>query len=469
MSKILLINTSFPSGNIRVRDSFFPPLGLLTIATSLIESGFDVKLVDPQLDANYENSIEQIMKDRPLFVGMTTFMGTNLSNAIKLSERVKKLDSDIPIIWGGPLATSSPTLCLKNAPIDYIVMGMGEETVVRISNKLKKGEKIDDLENVSFNKNNKIVLKSNYFFSGNLDKLHYPKLDLWKEGIIKKGTIPILSSRGCPRNCSFCYNNTFTGRKKWYGRTKNNVMEEMDYWANYFNINRFYFVDDNFLVDTKRACEILESNIKRNYTITQILGHMNDFKPEILSLISNYIKHVGFSIESASPTIQQLLNKPINLDHALTMMENFTKTEIEKITTNFLFGFPTETDNDILLSIEMATKIRNLNNNIRIIPYIYTPQPKDDIVAKYNLLDSINFSLDNLSTIDLAPNRSCVLSEELRPWMNKEDIRFYLDLVLVWFYHFDYVVRRSQDIDIDSIFERNSRLARLFKNVQKPL
>ena len=468
MHKILLINTSYPVKSIKMYNEYNPPFGLLSIASPLIHSGFDINLIDPQIEDDYMEKIELMISEKPLFVGMTIFIGPNIINAIELSKHIKKLSPETPIVWGGPMATSSPELCLRNAPADYIVMGMGEETVVNLANTIKEKEDPSTLSNVSYCAGDKIVTKEIYSFNGYIGKLDYPQLGLWGSGIRKIKRIPILSSRGCPRNCAFCYNNTFTGRKKWYGRSGQDVIEEMDNWAKYFNMNKFYFIDDNFLVNTQRACYVLEKSIERKYQISNFIGHLHDFKPEVLKLISGYIDKVGFSIESASPKIQKLLNKIVNLKNAFNLITYLSENGVEIITTNFMFGLPTETDEDIGANINMAVKIRNISNKARIIPYIYTPQPKDDIISKFDFYEKINFSIENLSTIDMSPNRSGILSHEIRPWMSKEDIRFYLDLVLVWFYHFDNVVRGAQAIDIEGIYKKNMRLARLFKEVPMP-
>jgi len=466
--KVILINTSFLEKEMDGFTKLNPPLGLLYIAAPLIREGFQVELIDPQIETDYMKKIENAMAVPPLFVGMTTFMGTNILNALKISQYIKKISPHTPIVWGGPMATSSPELCLQSCPVDHIAMGMGEKTVVSIANALGKNANPADIPHVSSFNNGKITIKDVYYFTGDLDTLDYPKFQLWNHGIREMGYIFILSSRGCPRNCAFCFHNSFSGRKKWYSRSTQNVLDEMEFWADYYKMNKFHFIDDNFLINTKRACSILEKSIERNYEISQVAGNLYDFNPQVLKYIYGYIDLVSFGIESASLKIQKLLNKVIELDRVLELIKELTKNEIKTIATNFMFGLPTETDEDISASIQLAIKIRNINSSSRMIPYIYTPQPKDDIIPKFDFSKKINFSIENLSSIDLSGNRSDTLSHELRPWMSKQDTQFYLDLSRVWFYQFDPVVRQSQDINIDSIYKRNDRLYKLFKNVPLP-
>lgn len=469
MKIILLVNTSFPTEF----ETFYhlsPPLGLLAISASLEKAGYKIVLIDPQFEKNYKRKIKAIVKSGVLFAGLSVFMGPNLHNAIEISTYIKSLSPDLPIVWGGPLATSSPGFCLNLTLVDYIVMGMGEKTVVEFAGCISKGRHPDNIPHLSYRNGLENVIGDIYCFDGDLDQLEYPALRLWDYGVKALGRIPILSSRGCPRNCAFCYNNTFTGRKKWYPRSIKNVLDEMISWRNIFGFNSFYFIDDNFLVNTKRAEKILKHMIENDMEISQVLGHINDFTTPILDLLkTKKISHVGFSIESASMKIQKVLNKPINLEKVIEFVKFATKLNIEKITSNFMFGLPSETDQDIAESITMALKIRDINPKIRTVPMIYTPQPQDDILPQFpEWKNKIQFSVDNLSKVDFSPNRSKYLAPELRPWLQEADIEFLVNLTLTWFYHFDYQVRDLQKIDINKIYAEDKRIAGLFHNLPFP-
>jgi len=440
MRKILLIGTTFQRSDIKAFIKEAPPIGLLAIAGALLKAGFEVELIDPQIQKDCLSAIDAALDDDPIFAGMTTFMGTNILNARDIAMRIKKYSPNTPIVFGGPLATSSPAMCFERTPVDYIVMGMGETTSCRIASALLNNSAVEEIPHVTTRQ----TVKDVYNFTENLDDFAYPQLDLWQEGIRILDTIPIISSRGCPRNCAFCYNNNFTGKKKWYPRSAKNVLDEMEHWGEVFNLKKFYFVDDNFLVNTERAVEILSVCRQRGYEIDQVIGHLYDFKPQVLNEISNYIEKVCFSTESASPRIQKLLNKVLDTRLTLKLVEDLSRLGIHQISTNFMFGLPGEADEDIAANIDLALRIRAINPMARMVPFVYTPQPKDDIIPHFDFYSQVNFSFEAMSSIDLAPNRTLYLSSEIRPWMTKEDISFYLNLVLVWFHHFDHVVRASR-------------------------
>ena len=464
MSRVLLVNTSYDAKG-KAFETFFAPLGLLSIAEPLRENGYDVVLVDPQIDAHPREKIRKALETPTLFVGMTTFMGPNITNVRNLSGYIKSLSPRTPIIWGGPLATSVPDICFNEAPVDFIMMGMGDNSVVDIADALMRKAHPSTIAHLSYRDGKNTQIKGIYRYTESLDNLPFPALDIWEKGIRRSGFIPIMSSRGCPRNCFFCYNNTFTGRKMWFPRSAENVIREMDHWASRFDMMTFEFMDDNFLVNTKRACSILNTLKQRDYRIDRLVGHVDDFKPDIVERISGYITKICFSIETASPRMQKLMNKPIDLDKAVQLAERLMAKGVKRITSIFMFGMPTETDEDIRESIEMACRLRRVSEKIAMPAFIYNPQPGDDIIPRFDFFNRMPFSLDTLSNIDMEPNRSQRIAPEIRPWMTNEDIRFYLRFILVWFHHFHYEVRATQDIDVEAIYRENRRVAELFKNV----
>lgn len=472
-SRILLINPSFPSDAIRIFGeggrlyALYAPMGPLFIASVFERAGYEVRLIDPQLIDDPMAAVAREVEQGVLFVGITVFMGPNVLHAREISSLVKKLSPETPVVWGGPLPTSAPEICLRDASVDFIVMGMGEETALELARSIEKGQDPARLPHISAMVGGKVKKGDIYRFTGELDDLLYPDLELWAEGIRRKKSIPILSSRGCPRNCAFCYNNTFTGKKRWLANSEEYVLRQMEHWTDHFKLNAFHFLDDNFLVNTGRAHQILKKSIARGWEIQRLVGHVSDFKPQILELVKGNIKHVNFAIESVSPKIQRLINKHANLDISLDLIRSLMAGKVESITVNFMAGFPTETDEDIAANIDAARQIRDLNPKLRSAMSIYAPQPKDDIIPQFDFPEHEMFSLDTLSS-DMASHRSGFLESRLRPWMRGDDCCFYIDFLRVWFHYFDHDVRSQLNLDVKAILNRNKRLAGLFKDVPLP-
>jgi len=465
-NNVLLINTSFRKNPSTEYSTFGPPMGLLAIASSLKTHGYSVELIDPQIDSDYLDRLRSTLKKKKLFVGMSSYLGENIKHAIELSQIIEDEQPNVPLIIGGPLASSIPEILFQEMPVDYIVMGSGEKTVVELANALKTATDPKAIPHISYMVNGEITIGKMPLFEGSLDDLPQPDFEFWEKGVSKLQHIPIITSRGCKRGCAFCYN-TFNGKGAYFLRSFENVINEMEHWSNHFNINKFRFFDDNFLLDPQRALAIINEMARRNWTVDRVFGHLNEFDnitPEQLAVST---KQIVMCIESASPRIQNILNKRLDLEKALKLIKRITDQKIHFLTA-FMFGIPTETDEDIRLSIELAERIRSIQKNIISMCYIYAPQPKDAIVRRRLPPDQhINFSLDAVSEVEVVPvppdNK---VDLRLRPWMTADDQIFYLDFVQVWQYHF--ANYRNPNFNLSSIYSKNERVRNLFHNISAP-
>lgn len=459
--EIVLINSSYPSDPARKYSSFGYPLGLLQIESALSDSGYSTVFIDPQIHDDYLERFEKSIKKHPVFVGFSTYLGENLRNAKELSAMVKRLSPETPVVWGGPFSSSVPEVCLDQADVDYVVLGMGEFTVVTLADYLI-GEAELDSGSVLQQDSREGVL---YRYHGKLDDLPRANLALWGDGVRRMRAIPILSSRGCPRKCSFCYN-TFVAKSSCLLRSAESMISEMEYWSDCFGITTFYFVDDNFLINKKRAKTIFLEMKERGWNASRLMAHFDDFNDEILPLVYDLANSVIMCIESGSEKIQELLNKRIPQDGALHLIKKFSDHGVD-FTTAFMFGLPGEDDNDIRKSIELAYRIKEINDRNISMCYIYVPQPKDQIISNLPDGGDIDFSLEvtqNAEVIPVPPNQK--LDLRLRPWMNEHDKAFYLNLTPVFLAHF---ARRTLSPEVmelaRSVYSRSSRIKALFRDV----
>jgi anaerobic magnesium-protoporphyrin IX monomethyl ester cyclase len=464
-NKVLLVNTSFRGNRQSAYSTFGPPMGLLAIASSLKTHGYSVQLIDPQIDPDYLNNLESALEKKQLFIGMSTYLGENIKHAVEMSRMIKRKTPETPLVLGGPLASSIPAVFLRQMPVNFIVMGPGEATVVRLADALRTSTEPRSLSHISYMDKDEVTIGEMPLFEGNLDDLPQPDLELWQQGISHMNSIPIITSRGCRRGCSFCYN-TFNGRRAYFLRSPENVIGEMERWSRRFNISKFQFFDDNFLLDSTRALTILHEMARRKWRVERLFGHLNEFDGVAPEQLSGVADLVVMCIESASPRIQKILNKRLDLEKALAVIKRITDQKIHFITA-FMFGLPSETDDDIRLSIECAEKIRRISDNTISMCYIYAPQPKDAIVGSLSEGQHIEFSLDAVSEVEVVPvppdNK---IDLRLRPWMTFADKQFYLDLVQVWQYHFAH--RDHPSLDLGYIYSRNERVRNLFRNVSLP-
>ncbi len=470
MKHVLLINTSFPRTK-REYAAFGAPLGILAIASALSEAGYETTFIDPQIEPNYLEKIDAALASQPLFVAMSTYFGCNLKNATEFSSRVKEQSPGTPVVWGGPIASSLPEVCLAQAQVDYIVMGPGESIIVELAESISTNAlgPIHAHPNISCLIDGVLKRGSNFLFTGDLDELPRIDLSMWKEGIKRLGFIPLITSRGCPRRCSFCYN-TFTAKGSYMLRSAESVVEEMHHWHEVTQCSTFGFIDDNFLINEDRAIAIISEAQKNNWKIIRLYGHLTDFHPRIRKIICEQRIPTTMCIESGSQRIRKILRKGVNIERALSLIEEFTSAGVH-FTTAFMFGIPTEEDIDIRQSIEVADKVRMVSEErARSNYYLYAPQSGDEIITMNNYREKIDFSLDALANVEVVPvPPDDVIDLRLRPWMDGVSAAFYRQLALTWLYYFtpDFRMRHPDYSPADS-FAENPRLKRLFDGILTP-
>ena len=115
---------------------FFPPLGILYLASYLRKKNHEVIVIDGTF-VNRKDMLGKITEFNPDVVGITTF--TFLWSITKrVIEDIKTRFPNVFIVLGGPHATSDSMNCFSECDyFDALVHGEGEETMVELMKALK--------------------------------------------------------------------------------------------------------------------------------------------------------------------------------------------------------------------------------------------------------------------------------------------------------------------------------------------
>lgn len=207
--------------------------------------------------------IKLLKKINPIIVGIS-FRSTFFKLASQITKEIRN-NLDTLIIWGGIHPTIKPDQCLETA--DIVCIGEGEGAIVDLATKLLQKEEIDNIPNLWIKKDNKIIKNDSRLLIQDLDSLPFPDfLPDNKYFIQGSSALPlsppsqrtdysIMTSRGCPFSCTYCYNNIAKKINKDKGkyvrrRSVENVMEELNQAkANFKNLLYISFLDDLFTFD----------------------------------------------------------------------------------------------------------------------------------------------------------------------------------------------------------------------------
>ncbi len=376
--KITLIEPSAPDYHIF---SMFrlPRLGLPILGTILKERGHRVNIyIEDLYPIDYTEAYSSDL------VGISSITST-APRAYSIAERIKK--KGIPVVMGGSHVTFLPEEALEYA--DYVVRGEGEETLLELLESLQEKKPLDNILGLSYHQSDGHWGEGgNGHFSHNpprplisdLDVYPYPDFSLIK-GIEKVSSLPILASRGCPFNCSFCSVTKMFGRKYRF-RNMENVIEEIVFRLNSFSPAGesppwFFFYDDNFTANPTRTKILLEELLRRGIKFSWTAQTRSDVVKdrELMNLMKKtncQCLYIGF--ESVNPKTLELYNKRQLVDEIRQAIKVIHSFGI-KIHGMFVLG----SDEDDVKIVKNTSRFVKKNKIDTVQYLILTPIPGTEI------------------------------------------------------------------------------------------
>ena len=379
MGKILLIQPAFSKDS-----SPSMPLGLIYIATLLKNNGHKVKILDRTVN-NSDKYLEFLLKKNYDFVGIGTFTGPMLFDAIKISKMTKDFSSSI-VVWGSFHPTIMPEQTLEQKYVDYIVRGEGEETFLQMVELYDKKKSFSKLNGVNLNPLAKPI---------DINSMPFPDYDLIN--VKDYDEFFILTSRGCPYRCNFCYNSYDKNCIKPFRNLEaNKTIKLIETLTSKYNKKTFTIPDDNFPSDIKRLKNI-SNGIKKLGLSFYCLSRANYANLETLS----YLKkagawNIGIGIESGSQKILNFLKKGTTVQMNSNAVKNMKKVGIAS-EGSFMIGLPTETLDDINQTWDFIKKNKLDNGGVKI----YQPFPKTklwDYCVEKNMIKDIPKTIEDWAT-----------------------------------------------------------------------
>jgi len=250
----------------------------------------------------------------PALVGFVTYQ-RNLPQVKALAALVKESVPDAAVILGGPQATFLPDAGLAGLPdVDLLCRNEGEAVILAVAEALEAGPiRTAVAGTTSRTREGDIVTGPPLLPADDLDEYPSP----WLTGVLDPATMDeaiMLTSRGCPHRCAFCYTPAAFGRKIKAHSTAR-VIEEIAFVARR-GTGRLWFADPNFSFDENRVIDILEGVTRRGLEVEMWIETRADMlNRELLTLMKRAgVTLVAMGLESASPNVFPHLKKNLDPD-----------------------------------------------------------------------------------------------------------------------------------------------------------
>ena len=343
--------------------------------------------------------LDDVKEFQPNILGFSCLTGGHLWVESYVEKIKKEKRWDIPIIIGGSHATFFPQM-IENPYIDFICRGEGEYALKELLDKIEKGEDLTSIQNIWAKRNGLIIKNEVRPLITDLDMLpipdrsHYNKYPLLKRNPHKR----MIASRGCPFNCTYCYNSAFKALYKNKGkivrrRSVENVIQEILLLKQQGGWKTLEFVDDAFLVHKEwflRFTEKYQKKVNLPYTCFAIAKNIDQEVAEALK--RSNCKCVEFGIEAGSEKIRkEIYKKRVSNSDIVRGAELLHQQGIKFLTFNMV-GAPFET-------------IEEMGETIRLNQQIKTDYPWCSIMQPYPGTEIFNYCLekglvDNKTEID---------------------------------------------------------------------
>ena len=389
------------------------PLGLAYVGGVLDKAGYKTKIIDAtgeQLPVRIRRSTnnlyniqgltpEEILEkiDPNTFIfGISLMFSAEWFAHRSLIESIKKKFPNIIIIAGGEHATAIPEYTLRNCPsIDYIIKGEREFSMLEFSFNMFNNKSVSKIPGICFlNEENTYVDNGSSKRIQHIDKLPLPAWHLLKPenyftnaftmGISKGRNMPILATRGCPYQCTFCSSPTMW-TTRYIMRKPIEIIDEIEWLIKKYKANEFEFFDLTAIIKKTWILEFCKELKKRNLNITWQLpvGTRSEaLDDETLKAIYDSGCHfIVYAPESGSKKSLEIIKKRVKLNRLIDSVRSAVKIG-HTVKLNFIIGFPHETLFDCLKSIFFGIYC-SLRFGVYDVNYaMFSPYPGSELFTK---------------------------------------------------------------------------------------
>lgn len=348
-----------------------PPIGIAYVAGMLRHGGHEVVCIDglgADLDGRHplgndndiwglslDDLVSRIPADAGM-IGVSAGFSFEWPMCRELIARIRQRFPDRFLFAGGEHMTALPEALLDSA-LDAAVLGEGEETALALADALDRGHvDLATVDGIAFVRDGAVVQSKRRARIRALDDIPWPAWDLLpieayldREvgfGVSRGRSMPVLASRGCPYQCTFCSNpNMWTTR--WTARDPDILLDELAHYQQRYGATNFDFYDLTAIVKRAWILDFCAKIKQRGMTFTWQLpsGTRSEaIDAEVATaLYQAGCRNLSYSPESGSPDILTSIKKKIGLDSVIDSIASSVRSGLN-VKTNIMFGFPGETE-----------------------------------------------------------------------------------------------------------------------------
>ena len=412
------------------------PLSCLYLGTVLTRAGYRVEILDERISESFEADVAaSIAKEKPLFVGVSSMTGIQIRGGLKAARAVRAADAELPIVWGGVHPTLCPDSTLNDALCDIVVLGEGEITAIELADCLRRGADLNGVQGIGFKREGKQIFTEKRPMIEDLDVIPRPDYELipmeryfTRAPSTNEAQLQLVTSRGCPFDCEFCYNLKFNERRFRYHSAERTVADIL-YLQERFGVNALFIEDDYFFGHPGRVEKICDLLIeKRANLLIQVPCRIDYLYRQTDAMIDKLyragFKELWIGVESGSESRLKEIMKRMTLEQVLEVNQMLARSDVY-VKYGFMAGFPNEERDETLETVQFMFKLLNTNQNAGVAPVaVYTPYPGTTLYDKTRLAHGVQFpdTLEGWSHFHFGENNNPFLSPRQKRFITKVNV-----------------------------------------------
>lgn len=399
--RILLVEPPFERLMGFYRDYF--PISLAYLAGALETAGFEVLIYDAEHSqsaiylgykarAKRYDAFLQALEDedheiwqeasrvftdfKPDIIGFSV-MTVKFAAALKMAALAKAVLPDSVIVFGGPHPTIMPEQVLEHDEVDYVIRGEGESSIVDFCHELQDRRDPVDIKGLSWRRGGKTINNPDCELIEDISSIAHPARHLLSgiETYNPSDLGLMMTSRGCPFQCTYCSSQCMWHRKVRY-RSNKDVVDEIEAIIGRFGVSYLTLEDDSFTVNKKRVLEFCEELERRRIKIGwSVITRIDLLDDQMLKVMKKAgCDHVRVGVESGSDRVLTAIKKGITTDD-VRAGARLLKRHGLYWSAYFMIGLPYETEEDINSTIALMKEIAPSYSTLSV----FTPYPGTEL------------------------------------------------------------------------------------------
>ena len=339
----------------------------------------------------------------------------------------------VPFVFGGVHVTSTPRRIINSGLADFAIVGEGEGALLDLVEGLEKGSDLDGVDNLWFRRGDEVMANPPRPLVEDLDTLPFPDKSLFYDTLpFLRRDYVVITSRGCPHSCTYCFNNfqrrMYAGTGRYCRRrSAGNVLAELIRARSRYPLRRIQFYDDVFTSDASWL-EAFADGYSREVGLPFWCSvnplHVSPNVVELLREMGCWEVQMG--VQTIDPTLRrEVLGRRESTEQVQQAIELFRAADIKCVVDN-ISGIPGEAEDHFVKTLAFY----NATRPSRISNYHLRYYPATEIVSKaeeHGILDRA--TVERLE--DGGGSESFALGGTTTAHTQAPELHFLLDLLLL--------------------------------------